>query len=62
MAAVRDRLRILLEKNLVIEMKDHSTLDGAVIKILDQKLDNVVDLVMDIFEDYSKNLKDSVSQ
>ena len=52
MAAIRDRLRILLENNLVVEMKDHSTLDGAVIKILDQKLDNVVDLIMDIFEDF----------
>jgi hypothetical protein len=61
MAAVRDHLRILLEKNLVVEMKDHSTLDGAVIKILDQKLDNVVDLIIDIFEDYSKSLKDSVN-
>lgn len=55
MAIIRDRLRTLLESNLVIEMKEHSTLDGAVIKILDQKLDNAVDLIMDIFEDYLKN-------
>ena len=51
----RDEIRKILESNLVIEFKNHdalSTLDtyNATIKLIQSKLDNVIDLIIDVFE------------
>lgn len=57
MATIRDKLRKILENDLVLEFKDHHSLDnldsfGATIKILEQKIENVIDLIMLIFEEH----------
>jgi len=57
MATIRDKLRKIIENDLVLELKDHHALDnldsfGATFKILEQKIETVIDLIMAVFGEY----------
>ena len=56
MASVRDRLRMIIENNLVLEFRDSNALDNpdslnATLKVLEQNIENVIDLLVDAFND-----------
>jgi len=55
MAAIRDRLRKILEQDLILEFKDHNALENqekwnATLKIIKTKIESVIDKIEDVYK------------
>lgn len=57
MASARDKIRKIIEENLVITFNDHesmSNMSQGTVLILKERIDDVVDLIIDAVKDSDK--------